>query len=331
MRRRDFIAGLGSVAALPLPVRAQQSERVRHIGVLMGWSETDPSYRSYFAAFVRELARFGWADGGNARIEQRWTNADIDLARAYAKELVALKPDVILASTTPATAALQQETRTIPIIFTVVGDPVGAGFVAGLPRPGGNITGFPTTAAATIGGNWLDLLKKMAPQIKRAAIMFNPDTAPGGGNYYLGSFEAAARTLAVEPVTLPVRSDAEIETAIAALSREQAGLVVMDDSFTVVHRGTFIAAAARNHVPAIFGLGGSLVREGALMAYGPRYSDMFRLAAGYVDRILRGTAPADLPVQLPVTFELAINVKTAKALGLTVPLTLPVAADEVIE
>jgi putative ABC transport system substrate-binding protein len=331
MKRREFIAGLGGVAAWPLVARAQQGERVRRIGVLMGWSESDPQYRSWVAAFVQELARLGWADGGNARIELRWTNADIDLARAYAKELVALKPDAILAATTPVTAALQRETRIIPIVFAVVADPVGQGFVADLKRPGGNITGFAVAAAATTGGKWLDLLKRMAPRIERAAVMFNPDTAPGGGKYYLGSFEAAARTLAVEPVAMRVRSDVEIETAIAALGREQAGLVVMDESFMGEHSGTVVSSAASNNVPAIFGFVGTTIREGGMMGYGPNYTDLFRGAAGYADRILRGTEPADLAVQLPVTFDLAINVKTAKALGLTVPLPLLVAATEVIE
>jgi putative tryptophan/tyrosine transport system substrate-binding protein len=330
VQRRKFIIALGSAAAWPLMARPQQRERERRIGVLLGWSDTD-AFRSILGAFVEELARLGWADGGNARIEVRWTAADIEMARAFAKELVALKPDIILAGTTPATAALRRETSTIPIVFAAVSDPVGEGFVAGLPRPGGNITGFANIEAATVGGKWLDLLKKMAPNIKTAAIIFNPDTAPGGGSFYVSSFEAAARTLAIEPVAFHVRSDAEIETAIASLRGVQAGLVVNNDSFVIVHRATVIASAARHQVPAIYGGNTDVVKEGGLMGYAASYTDMFRGAAGYVDRILRGAMPADLPVQIPVKYELAINVRTAKALGLTVPLVLLAAADELVE
>ena len=297
--------------------------------MVLGWSETDP-FRSFLAAFVEELARLGWVDGGNAQVERRWTHADIDLTRAFAKELVALNPDIILAGTTPATAALQREARSIPIVFAAVSDPIGEGFVASLPRPGGNITGFANVEAATMGGKWLDLLKQMAPHIRRAAIIFNPDTAPAGGSYYLGSFEAAARMLAIEPIALGVRSDAEIETAITSLGPAETGLVISNVSFMGVHSAIIISSAARNGVPAIFGFN-DVVKEGALMAYGPSYKDMFRGAAGYVDRILRGTVPADLPVQLPTKFDLEINAATAKVLGLTVPLALLVAADEVIE
>jgi putative tryptophan/tyrosine transport system substrate-binding protein len=241
---------------------------------------------------VEELARLGWIDGRNARIEQRWTNADVNRTSAFAKELVASQPDVILAATTPATAGLHRETSTISIVFTIVSDPVGPGFVAGLPRPGGNITGFTHTDAA-LGGKWLGLLEEIASGIKRAGIMFNPDTAPGGGNLFLGSFEAAARSLAVEPVTMRVRSHAEIEAAIAALGREQAGLATMDDSFMGVHRRTIISLSARNNVPAI-SAEASFVRNGGLISYGADLTDLFRRAAGYVDRILKGEKTADL-------------------------------------
>jgi putative tryptophan/tyrosine transport system substrate-binding protein len=223
MQRREFIGVLGAAAAWSLAARAQQIDRVRRIGVLMGLSEGDPGLRGLVGAFIEELAKLGWIDGRNAQIEQRWTNADIKLANALAKELLTTPPDVILASTTPATAALHGETSIVPIVFAIVSDPVGAGFVASFRRPGGNITGFTQTDAA-LGGKWLSLLKEIAPGIKHAAIMFNPDTAPNGGNLFLGSFEAAARLLTVEPLTVPVRSDAEIETAIAALGRERAGL-----------------------------------------------------------------------------------------------------------
>jgi putative ABC transport system substrate-binding protein len=231
MRRRKFIALLGGAAAVwPLAAEAQQNERIRRIGVLMGWSDTDPQFRSWIDAFVAGLAQLGWADGRNVQINIRWARGDVGRMQTFAKELVELQPDIIVGGTTPATAALQRETRTIPIVFVVVADPVGAGFVAGLPHPGGNITGF-LNAEAAIGGKWLETLKEIAPRITRVAIMYNPDTAPGGGAYFLGSFVAAARLLAVEPITTPVRSDADIEGAIASLGRMQGGLVIMTDSF----------------------------------------------------------------------------------------------------
>jgi len=271
----------------------------------------------------------GWIDGRNLRIEQRWTSADLNRTSTFAKELVAAHPDIVLTSTTPATAALKRESSAIPIVFTIVSDPVGAGFVPGLPRPGGNMTGFTQTDAG-MAGKWLGLLKEIAPGINRAGIIFNPDTAPGGGQFFLGSFEASAKALAVESIALPVRSDAEIEAAITGLGREQAGLAAMDDSFVRVHGPTIISSSARNNVPAIFsGLG--FVREGGLISYAADFTDVFRRAAGYVDRILRGEKPADLPVQTPTKFETGINLKTAKALRLTVPPSLLATADEVIE
>jgi putative ABC transport system substrate-binding protein len=329
MRRRDFVTLLGGAAAWPLAARAQQPSGVRRIGVLMGWSDIDPVYRARLATFERGLAKLGWMDGKNIRIDVRWTLGDVERARFFAKELVELKPDVILAGATPATAALQRETRTIPIVFVVVSDPVGSGFVANLPRPSGNITGF-TNIEASMGGKWLKMLKEAAPRLRRVAIMFNPDTATGGGSYYLSSFEAAARSLAVEPITVRVHSDAEIETEIASLGREQAGLVVMSDSFMSIHRGTVIRLAARNNVPAIAEIP-SFASEGGLIAYGTNPSDLFPPAAAYVDRILKGEKPADLPVVQPTKYELAINLKTAKALGLTIPEAFLLRADEVIE
>jgi putative ABC transport system substrate-binding protein len=297
--------------------------------MLMGWTESNPEYRSRVTAFVQGLAPLGWADGRNVQIDIRWTNGDVDRARILAKEMVGLQPDVILATTGPGTAALHRETSTLPIVFVIVSDPIGAGFVANLPRPGGNVTGFINLEAA-MGGKWLELLKEVAPRLTRVAIMFNPDTAPGGGTYFLGSFEAAARSMKVEQITVRVHSDAEIETAINSLGREQAGLVVMDDSFMSVHRGTIISSAARNDVPATFDVLG-FAREGGLMSYGSNANDLFRRSAAYVDRILRGATPGDLPVQLPTKFDLVINLKTAKALGLTVPANLLAIADEVIE
>ena len=235
----------------------------------------------------------GWTDGRNVRFEQRWTNGDTNRASAFVTELIGSQPDVIFCSTTAVTAALHRETGTIPIVFAIVSDPVGSGFVAGLPRPGGNITGF-TNIEAAMGGKWLSLLKEIAPGIKRAAFMFNPNTAPGTGKYFLASFEAAAGSLGIAPVAMPPRSDAEIETAIAALSAEQAGLVEFS-SFLAAHMGTIISSTARHNVPAIYE-GTLFARRGGLIAYGASITDMFRRAAGYVDRILRGENPADLPV-----------------------------------
>jgi putative ABC transport system substrate-binding protein len=329
VKRREFITLLGGAAAWPLAARAQQPERVRRIGVLMGWSDMDLEYRARLAAFQEALARLGWMDGQGLRIDVRWTLGDPKRAQFLAKELVELKPDVILSASTPATAALQHETRTIPIVFVVVSDPVGSGFVARLPQPGGNLTGFINIEAA-LGSKWLELLKEAASRLKRVAAMFNPETAPGNGTYYMDSFMAAARALAVEPVVARVRSDAEIEAAIALMGREDGGVVVTSDSFMAVHRATIIAAAIRNKVPAIFD-NRAFAPEGGLISYGVNTTELFRRSADYVDRVLRGAKPADLPVQTPTKYELAINLKTAKALGLTVPPSMLAVADEVIE
>jgi putative tryptophan/tyrosine transport system substrate-binding protein len=329
MHRREFICGVaGAVTGAPsLTLRtasAQQATKVRRIGVLMGSSESDSG--GLFAAFVEELARLCWTDGRNVRFEQRWTNGDTNRASAFATELIGSQPDVIFCSTTAVTAALHRETSTIPIVFAIVSDP--SGFVAGLSRPGGNITGF-TNIEAAMGGKWLSLLKEIAPSIKRAGFMFNPDNVLGFGKYFLASFEAAAGSLGIEPVAMPVRSDAEIETAIAALGAEQASLVEFS-AFLAAHMGTIISSTARHNVPAIYE-GTLFARRGGLIAYGASFTDMFRRAAGYVDRILRGEKPADLPVQTPTKFETTINLKTAKALGLNVPPELLATADEIIE
>jgi putative tryptophan/tyrosine transport system substrate-binding protein len=330
MKRREFIAGLGA-AACPLAARAQQAERARRIGVLMGWDENDPQAKAGLSEFAQGLSELGWTDGRNMRLDVRWEGESIDRMRMLAKELVGLQPDAILANSTPATAALQRETRTIPIVFVIVSDPVGAGFVASLPHPGGNITGFINMEGA-MGGKWLQLLTEIAPGIKRAAIMFNPDTAPGGGSYYLPSFEAAARSLKVAPIAAPVHSDAEIETVITSLGREPGGgLVVMPDTFVQVHRAQIISLAARNNVPANYPWSFVVAREGGLFSYGPDFVDIMRRSASYMDRILHGAKPADLPVQLPIKMEMAVNVKTAKALGLTVPQSILLLADEVIQ
>jgi putative tryptophan/tyrosine transport system substrate-binding protein len=330
MRRREFVAGLGSAAAWPLAARAQQGERARRIGVLMALDESDPEAKTLLSGFTQGLAELGWSDGRNLRMDVRWVGNNVDRMQKFAKELVALQPETILAQGTPVTASLQRETRTIPIVFAVVGDPVGAGIVASLSRPGGNITGF-VSQEAEMTGKLLQLLAEIAPGVKRGAIMFNPDTAPGGGSYYLPAFEAAARSLNVTPIAAPVYSEAEIQTVITSLGREPGGgLVVMPGNFMLAHRAPTILLAARNNVPAVYIIR-VYVRDGGLLSYGPNIVDIFRRSASYVDRILHGAKPAELPVQLPVKFEMAINVKTAKALGLTVPQSILVRADEVIE
>jgi putative tryptophan/tyrosine transport system substrate-binding protein len=330
MRRREFIAGLGGAVVWPLAAWAQQGEQMRRIGVLYAGDENDPAVKSQLSAFTQALAGLGWADGRNVRIDPLWGSVDINRLRALAHELVGLHPDIILAGATPATIALQRETQTIPIVFQNVSDPVGSGIVAALNRPGGNITGF-AYYEPTLGGKWLELLSEIAPGLKRAAIMFNPDTAPYVRSYYLSSFEAGARTLKVVPSTAHVRSDVEVETAIIALGREPGGgLVVMPDSFTLAHRAPIILAAAQNNVPAVYP-NSAFARDGGLLAYGVDIVEDMRRAATYVDRILRGTQPADLPVQRATKIELAMNLKTAKALGLSIPPNLLATADEVIE
>jgi putative ABC transport system substrate-binding protein len=327
--RREFMAALGGVAAAwPLAARAQQGDRVRRIGVLTGGDESDPEYKARVSALIQALADSGWTVGRNVRIDVRWGGGDINRIGALAQELVDLQPDIVVTSSTPATVAVQRQTRTIPIVFVSVSDPVASGLVGRLDRPSGNITGFPTFEA-TLGGKWLELLSEIAPGLKRAAIMFNPDTAPVSA--HMPSLEAAARSLKVVLTTAPVHDDVEIETAIIALGREPlGGLVVMGDAFTVVHRAPIISATARNNVPAVYGLS-EFVRGGGLLSYGPDQVDIFRRSATYVDRILRGAKPAELPVQLPTKFEMVVNLNTAKALGLTVPPSIRLRADQIIE
>ncbi len=329
MRRREFIALFGGAAMCPVAAPAQQSDGRRRIGVLMGWDENDPLAKAGLVRFAQGLRELGWNDR-NLQTDFRWAAGNVDRMRMFAKELVDLKLDVVLANTTPVTAALVRETQTVPIVFVIVSDPIGAGFVASLARPGGNITGFINVEAA-MGGKWLQLLTEVAPGVNRAAIMFNPDTAANRGSYFLPSFQAAARLLKVEPIVAPVRSDAEIESVITSLGHEPGGgLVVMTDSFMQVHRVPIISLAARNSVPAVYAETVS-VRDGGLLSYGADYTDIFRRAAPYVDRILHGENPAQLPVQVPARFEIAVNVKTAKALGLTISETLLATADEIIE
>jgi putative ABC transport system substrate-binding protein len=329
VKRREFIAGLGSAAAWPVVARAQQAgERVQRIGVLIGGDENDPRAKTEFSAFTQALAGLGWTVGPNVQMDLRWAGGDTNRIRPLAQELVGLQPDVILADSTPATAALQRETRTIPIVVATLTDPVATGIVARLDRPGGNITGFATTEAL-LGGKYLELLSEIAPGLKRAAIMFNLDTSPAA--LFVPSFERAARSLKVEPIIAPVHSDVEIETAIIALGREPGGgLVAMAGAFMITHRVPIILAAARNNVPAVYGQS-IFPRDGGLLSYGFDRVDNFRRAASYIDRILRGARPADLPVQFPTKFEMILNLKTAKALGLTIPETLLATADEVIQ
>jgi putative ABC transport system substrate-binding protein len=328
LRRREFITLLGSAAAWPLSARAQQDTRVRRIGVLMPGDENDPEQRARLSAFTQALADLGWVDGRNVQMDRRWASGDINRMRALAHELVGLQPDIILTGGIAATAAVQRETRTIPIVFASVADPVATGIVARLDRPGGSITGF-ASLEATLGGKWLELLSEVAPGLKRAAIMFNPDIATASA--YMPSLETAARSLKIVPIIAPVHSGAEIETAIAALGSEPGGgLVVMADAFMTVHRAPTISAAARNNVPAVY-TQSYYARDGGLLYYGVDRVDLYRRAATYVDRILRGAKPGDLPVQLPTKFEMLVNRKTATALGLAIPPSILLRADEVIE
>jgi putative ABC transport system substrate-binding protein len=312
MRRREFLAGVAGAAAWPLAARAQQGERVRRIGVLMPDDENDADVKTFVSAFTQALADLGWAKGRNLRMDLRWYGDDTNRMRPLAQELVGLKPDIILAGSTPATLALQRETRTIPIVFAGVADPIASGIVTRLDRPSGNITGV-AAFEASLAGKWLELLSEIAPGLKRAAIMFTADAA------------------AVATSTAPVHSDVDIENAIRDLGRESGGgLVVMGTAFASAHRASVILAAARNNIPAV-SRQSAFARDGGLLSYGADLVDLWRRAATYVDRILRGAKPAELPVQFPTKFEMVVNLKTAKALGLTVPQSILLTADEVIE
>jgi len=328
MKRREFITLLGGAAAAwPIGARAQQGERMRRIGVLVPYDNNDPQAKLRLSAVTQALGDLGWIEGRNVRMDVR-TGDDINRTRALAQELVGLQPDIIVTGGTPATVAVQRETRMIPIVFANVAAPVASGFVAALNRPGGNITGF-ANFEPPLAGKWLELLSEIAPGLKRAAIMFNPEIIPA--SLYVPSFETAARSLKVTPITAPVRSDVEIETAIVALGREPGGgLVAMSDAFMVARRAPIIVAAARNNVPVVY-LQSEFVRDGGLLSYGYDRVDIDRHAATYVDRILRGAKPGDLPVQFPARFQMVVNLKTARALGLAVPPSILVQADELIE
>jgi putative tryptophan/tyrosine transport system substrate-binding protein len=330
MRRREFITLLGGAAAAwPLAARAQQSEKTRRIGVLYAFAETDPEGQAWDAAFRKRLDELGWIDGRTVKIDYRWGAGSVDRMRLFAKELVRLNPDVLVAATTPATAALQAETHTIPIVFAVVSDPIGSGFVVSLAKPGGNITGF-INIEASLSGKWLELLRQIAPSVSRAGFLFNPQTA-SYAQYYLDTFRAAAAVLKIEPIDAPVHSVAEVETVMTKLGRESdAGVIVMPDTFTVVNRETIVSLANRDRLPAIYPFR-IFAAAGGLLSYGIDLPDLYRGAATYVDRTLRGAKPEELPVQLPTKFETIVNLKTAKAIGLNIPQSLVIAADEVIE
>jgi len=331
MKRRAFITLLGGAAAAagwPLAVRAQQGERVRRIGLLMGVAD-DREGQVRVTPLKQGLQELGWTDGRNIQIETRFGGGDPDRTRAHAAELVALAPDVVVGNTTPVIRALRQATSSIPIIMAAVNDPVEQGLVSSLAHPGGNITGFMFIDFQMVG-KWLELLKEAAPGVSRAELIFNPDTSP---HYYvyLRSFEAVPRSVAVEVTAAPVRDTAEVERAVAKLARDPGGgLIVPPDAFTVVHHQLFIRLAQQHRLPTIYAFRTS-VALGGLMSYGPDPYDLFRRSASYVDRILKGAKPADLPVEQPRKFELAINLKTAKALGLQIPDRLLALVDEVIE
>ena len=329
MKRREFISLLGGAAAAwPLAARAQQPERMRRVGVLMSIAADDPEGQARLAAFLEGLQQLGWTDGRNVRIDTRWAAGDADRIRQYAAELVALAPDVILASGGPTVGPLRQATRTVPIVFTQTPDPVGAGFVESLARPGGNATGF-TVFEYGMGAKWLELLKEIAPRVTRAAVIRDPALAAGIGQF--GAIRTAAPAVGIDVRPIDVRDPAAIERGIKAFASEaNAGLVVTGSAPAGAHRNLIIALAAKHRLPAVYAYS-NWPKDGGLIAYGPDQIDQYRQAAGYVDRILKGEKPADLPVQAPTKYELVVNLKTARMLGLTVPPTLLARADEVIE
>jgi putative ABC transport system substrate-binding protein len=331
MRRREFIALIGGAAAsLPQVARAQQAESVRKLAFLMSASESDKGYQSLLATFRDELGRLGWVENRNIRLDHRWGAVDAQSRQRSAKELITIQPDLLLAQSTPTAATLVQQTSTIPIIFFSVGDPVGEGLVASLSRPGRNATGF-INMEGSMSGKWLELLKEVAPRVRSVAILFNPVTAPGGGSYYLKPFNAAAQSLGLQATAAPVHTVSEIAPVIAAQAlRPNNGLIVMSDAFPLAHRIEIVTLAAHHRLPAIYPYR-EFVDAGGLLSYGNELRDSYRRAASYANRILRGEKPSELPVEVPVKFELVINLKTAKALELTVPSTLIDRADEVIE
>ena len=329
LKRREFIALVGGAAAAwPLAARAQQALRVRRVGVLMGAVESDPARRSQLAAFRGALAKLGWREGSNLGIEVRW-GADPELCARYAAELVALGPEVLLADSSPSLEALHRQTRTIPIVFVTVADPVGQGFVANLAHPGGNITGF-SVFDAPMASKWLEMLTQITPPVTRVAMLFNPATTPYA-NLILQAMEEAAPSFAVAVRAAPVNSDSEVDAVMAALAREgRGGVLVLTSIFTATNRDAIITLAARHRLPAVYAFP-FFAEAGGLMSYGVDVADVHRRAADYVNRILNGDKPGDLPVQTPTKFHLVINLKTARALDITVATSLLAIADEVIE
>jgi putative ABC transport system substrate-binding protein len=329
VKRREFIGLVGGAAAWPLTARAQRAARVRTVGVLMGFAN-DAEAKARVQAFEQGLETEGWSVGQNLRIEYRYAEGDSARMEALAKELVELKPGCILGQSTPVTAALMRATRTIPIVFVAVSDPIGSGFVASMARPGGNITGF-TVLHASIAGKYLEMLKEMVPQLARVAIMYNPNSVPDAGKFFSRPFIESATKLKVHPIIADVHYPSQIENAIKNLGTESgSGLVVVPDNFMSVHRDLIISLTTQFRIPAIYPYR-YFAEAGGLVSYGVDAIDQFRRASEYVSRILRGAKPADLPVQAPTKFELVINLKTAKALGLVIPRILLAGAEQVIE
>jgi putative tryptophan/tyrosine transport system substrate-binding protein len=333
MRRREFIAGLGGATLVwPLAARGQQGDRIRRIGVLMNAAATEMQDQSYVATFIQELRRLGWIEGQNLRVDVRWNASDAGLARTNAAQLIGLMPDVILAVSTNSLTVIQQATSTVPVVFVGVSDPVAQGFVASIRQPGGNITGF-SAYEFSMGGKWLNLLKETTPGLARVAVMFHPDTSQS--KFFMQAIETAALSLSVQATAMPVRAAADIESALESFARKpNGGLILPNDAFTRLRFSLIADLADRYHLPSI-AADYNFAKSGGLMDYGygagTDFFGQYRQAASYVDRILKGSKPGDLPVQAPIKYRLAINLKTAKALGLTVPQTLLVAADEVIE
>jgi putative tryptophan/tyrosine transport system substrate-binding protein len=328
MRRRAFILALGGAAAWPLAARAQQPERMRRIGILLAANADDPAWQARVGAFLQALALLGWTIGRNMRIDTRWAGGNANDIRRHAAELAALVPDVILAHGSSTVGPMLKATRTVPVVFPVIADPVGAGYVDSLARPGGNATGF-LSFEYSISGKWLELLKEIAPGVTRVAVLRDPNIPSGTGQF--GVIQASAPSLRMEVSPVNMRDTGEIERAVAAFARSlNGGLIVTGSGLAQVHRNLIITLAARHKLPAVY-FESQFVAGGGLVSYGPDFIDMYRRAAGYVDRILRGEKPADLPVQAPTKYQLVINLKTAKALGLTVPPTLLARVDEVIE
>ena len=329
MKRRAFIAALGGAAAWPLAAQAQQNERVRRIGLLMNFPEADTEGNARLVAFLQRMRELGWSDGHNLKLEARWSGADIDRMRTFAREIVVQQPDLIVAVGTPATSAVMRETSTIPIVFTQVSDPIGGGIVTNLARPGGNVTGF-TLFEFSIGSKWLQTIKQIAPNVTRVAVLFNPTTAPYAP-LYLRSVEDGTSSFAVDFSTLPLQDAVELEPTIKTFAATpNSALLVLTDTFTTVNRDRIIALAAEYRLPALYPYR-FFAQSGGLVSYGVDTLEQYPRAAAYADRVLKGEKPGDLPIQQPTKYELVINLKTARTLGLTIPATLLARADEVIE